>query len=537
VTEKDARAVIMKETTPVLFHNESFRQLAILFGAGAALSGILGIVGLYFGITLFSSYKTMAFSAAIIWIFFGSIIALNAERPLEGTARNCVALMIAAIAVMAAIEFSLSILGQHFIFETFFIWLGNALIGYPTTPISPVSVGLIIPTAIALFLLLFIRSSTGRIKQSLDMIGLIGLFVSIISFTFLLSYAYGAPFLYNTTILPMAFMSALGGLFIGFGLMLSTGSDAFPLRYFIGSSVNARLLRTFLPLTLAIIITESYLNDILRLNYNNNSAFWVSVSLVLFSFITVYVVMWAARGLGESLEAEARERKRAEEALQLVNKKLNLLSSITRHDINNQLFSLKVFLELLKESPGDPAQAAEFITKIEQATNAIEHQIGFTRDYEDMGVKAPTWQNVEAAVKEAVAALPMRNVRIIPDRVDLEVYADALFGKVFYNLIDNALRYGGTGMSEIRVSSREGPAGSLIIVVEDNGSGIPADDKPQIFSRGFGKNTGLGLFLSMEILSITGITITENGEPGNGARFEMMIPGKCYRSGNAPQIH
>jgi len=50
-----------------------------------------------------------------------------------------------------------------------------------------------------------------------------------------------------------------------------------------------------------------------------------------------------------------------------------------------------------------------------------------------------------------------------------------------------------------------------------------------LFTRGFGRHTGLGLFLTREILSITGITIVENGEPGRGARFEMQVPGGAYR--------
>jgi hypothetical protein len=39
----------------------------------------------------------------------------------------------------------------------------------------------------------------------------------------------------------------------------------------------------------------------------------------------------------------------------------------------------------------------------------------------------------------------------------------------------------------------------------------------------------MGLFLSREILSITGITIRETGEPGNGARFEMLVPKMVWR--------
>ena len=67
---------------------------------------------------------------------------------------------------------------------------------------------------------------------------------------------------------------------------------------------------------------------------------------------------------------------------------------------------------------------------------------------------------------------------------------------------------------------------NLFIIVEDDGNGVRIEDKNQIFSKGFGRHTGLGLFLSREILSITGITITENGEPGKGARFEIVVP-KC----------
>ena len=67
------------------------------------------------------------------------------------------------------------------------------------------------------------------------------------------------------------------------------------------------------------------------------------------------------------------------------------------------------------------------------------------------------------------------------------------------------------------------------MVCEDDGDGVAAEEKEKIFERGFGKNTGMGLFLSREILSITGITIKETGEPGMGARFEMTVPNRAWR--------
>jgi signal transduction histidine kinase len=106
--------------------------------------------------------------------------------------------------------------------------------------------------------------------------------------------------------------------------------------------------------------------------------------------------------------------------------------------------------------------------------------------------------------------------------------ADPLFQKVFYNLIDNALRYGGSNMTMIRFGHRVSGL-DLIISVVDDGVGITAEDKKRLFERGFGKHTGLGLLLSREILSITGITIMETGEQGQGAHFDIIVPNGAWR--------
>jgi PAS domain S-box-containing protein len=221
------------------------------------------------------------------------------------------------------------------------------------------------------------------------------------------------------------------------------------------------------------------------------------------------------------------ERRRAEEALALASRKLNLLSSITRHDILNQLTALKSYIELSKEEQ-DSQKLAKYISTEEKIASTLERQINFTREYQDLGVNAPAWQNVDMNIQKAVAALPMRNVTVKRDSAGLEVFADLLFEKVFYNLIDNALRYGGQAMTTIRITSEESEKG-LVISVEDDGTGISKGHKKHLFERGFGHNTGLGLFLSREILSITGITITETGETGKGARFEIVVPKGGYR--------
>ncbi len=221
-------------------------------------------------------------------------------------------------------------------------------------------------------------------------------------------------------------------------------------------------------------------------------------------------------------------RKQSEAALALAVRKLNLLSSITRHDIRNQLLALKGYLDISKGFLDDPAHMSEYIAKEEKIADTIAHQISFTRDYEDMGVKAPLWQKVNTVVREGITHLPLRNIRVDTEDPDREVFADRLLERVFFNLIENALLYGGEKMTSIRVKTRE-DNGVLVITAEDDGNGIRAEEKMQLFTKGFGKHTGLGLYLSREILSITGITITENGEPGKGARFEIVVPEGAFR--------
>jgi len=232
--------------------------------------------------------------------------------------------------------------------------------------------------------------------------------------------------------------------------------------------------------------------------------------------------------LEKRVEERTAELRRAQDAYLQANEKLNLLSSITRHDILNQLTALKGYLELSASSLNDPGKLEEYIAKGQKNAQTIEHQILFTREYQDIGVKAPAWQSVNLSVIRAKGTLHLGDVQVTVDRTDLEVYADPLFDKVFYNLIENALVYGGRRLTTIRISSHESDRG-LVIVCENDGAGISPADKKQLFRRGFGKHTGLGLYLSREILLITGITITENSGPDSGARFEIVVPEGAYR--------
>jgi PAS domain S-box-containing protein len=219
---------------------------------------------------------------------------------------------------------------------------------------------------------------------------------------------------------------------------------------------------------------------------------------------------------------------KSEEALLQSNKKLTLLSSITRHDINNQLTVILGYMDMLECKGHDPT-LDEYFQTVSTAAHRIAGMIRFTKEYESIGVNAPTWQDCHTLVDTAAKEAPLGKVMVKNDfPAGAEVFADPLVVKVFYNLMDNAVRYGGK-ITTIRFSVEE--AGDChLIVCEDDGDGVVAVEKEKIFERGFGKNTGLGLALSREILSITGITIKETGEPGKGARFEMTVPKGIWRT-------
>jgi signal transduction histidine kinase len=134
-------------------------------------------------------------------------------------------------------------------------------------------------------------------------------------------------------------------------------------------------------------------------------------------------------------------------------------------------------------------------------------------------------------IESAATSLPLGPVALVVNFEKIELYADPLLGKVFYTLIENALRHGKT-VTSIEFSCRT-LDDSLVVIYQDNGTGIPAEHKEAIFERRFFKHTGFGLFLSRTILGITGMTIRETGEPGKGARFEISVHAGAYRFTNS----
>jgi len=224
---------------------------------------------------------------------------------------------------------------------------------------------------------------------------------------------------------------------------------------------------------------------------------------------------------------DVTSRKQAELSLLTANKKINLLTRITRHDLENKLMIAHGYIALLRKSHLTSTQD-EYLDRQETAVNAMRDQIAFTRQYQQLGAQAPDWQDLDATIRRAKTQVFFNQVRFSSTVESVDVYSDHMLERVFYNLFDNALRYGGEQLTEVSVTTRR-DGEVLVIVVEDNGAGIAERDRDRLFEQGFGKHTGLGLFLSREILALTDITIGQTNPPGRGARFEIRVPSGKYR--------
>jgi sensor histidine kinase regulating citrate/malate metabolism len=115
-----------------------------------------------------------------------------------------------------------------------------------------------------------------------------------------------------------------------------------------------------------------------------------------------------------------------------------------------------------------------------------------------------------------------RGVRILTDTGDAAILADPLLDRGLHYLFLDALCQGAK-VTEVRISLILTGANGILIL-ESDGDGFPAEEKARLFDRGYGRTGSWGLFLTREILAVTGMAITESGDSDRGQRFEITLP-------------
>ncbi|HTY47738.1 MAG TPA: PAS domain-containing sensor histidine kinase [Methanomassiliicoccales archaeon] len=222
---------------------------------------------------------------------------------------------------------------------------------------------------------------------------------------------------------------------------------------------------------------------------------------------------------------DVTDRKRIELSLRRAMTRLELLNNITRHDVGNQLAVLKGNLFLLGKETSQGKVAAR-IAKMEGATEAIDQRLQLVRG-QGSGEEGPRWQNVESVIESLPILKDVEKFDIGDSVRGLEILADPMLKLVFHNLLEDSVKYARHPTTARLTAKRDN--GELLLIYEDEGPGIPQEQKDSIFLKEVTHTSGIGMHLCRDILLESNISMREVGTPGKGVRFEMLVPAGQFR--------
>lgn len=365
-----------------------------------------------------------------------------------------------------------------------------------------------------------------RYRSATYLIGTFGILVFTIGSMCLLGYAYGTAELYGGSNRPVSIASSVGLVFLGLGVLAGMNPMDWPLKIVFGQENRYILIRYLVPLTAILILVISWVIAVIIPRYQD-VLLLVTIFDILAVFFVSLLVSQLSGILDKRLSGLQRERDKALEELKVANEKLQMLGSLTRHDILNQISLSRMEAELAKRYDCDP-KVVKGLDNIILINKTIEGLLRFQKEYQQIGEKKERWLDLEKVISGVVSQLDFGKVKFEMHIEPISVFADPMIEKALYNIIENSIRHGGT-VSKIVIRDEIREDGSLILAIEDNGIGVEDAEKERIFLKDVGKNTGLGLFLTREILRHSGMTVKETGRFGKGARFEISVPPERYK--------
>jgi len=134
------------------------------------------------------------------------------------------------------------------------------------------------------------------------------------AFTFDLGYLYGTPLLYGKTIIPPALNTSVAFTFLFTGILFGFGKNEIPVKFFIGETVRARLMRSFLPLTLLIIIISGWANTIAIQLFSDHALLSALITIISL-FVLSFFLLRLSKKIGNDIDHVFAAHKVAEEKL------------------------------------------------------------------------------------------------------------------------------------------------------------------------------------------------------------------------------
>ncbi len=210
-----------------------------------------------------------------------------------------------------------------------------------------------------------------------------------------------------------------------------------------------------------------------------------------------------------------------------MNEREDFLHSLLRHDLRNKIQTIKGYIHLLDDFEGSEKKE-ELREKASSACrkgSQMIEKVRLLRKLEDVDTSEVSIKSsVEKNLKEYRAKASEKGKEIILEDFDYNVKGGPLLEELFGNILENSILH--SGCETIKISSEE-RNDEIIVKIEDDGRGIPDEEKEKIFKRGYKKGeeagSGLGMYLVKEIIESYGGRIKVKDSEMGGARFDVHL--------------
>lgn len=291
---------------------------------------------------------------------------------------------------------------------------------------------------------------------------------------------------------------------------------------------------------------------------------WVTVNVIAATVnedaAMVYYVLLAigSIGLAVVLAGVIAYLTLTVKAFNLNRRQSNFIDSVT-HELKSPIASLKLYLQTLARRRVDPAQSDAFhrmmLADVERLDQLINHLLDAARVERGECKTATQEVRLDELLDKCAEAVAVRYQcpagTIIVDAPPLLLHSrPAELEIIFRNLIDNAVKYGGTP-PRVEVSASEVGGQSVTVRVSDNGPGIPPNQRRKIFGRfvRLGNElerskpgTGLGLYLVRSVTRSLGGSVHVDSralaavEGDSGTCFQVTLPGRLSLANDQGEV-